>query len=118
MTRFDTIVFKVAPSVLWQEAVRVGQFVGSADDIRDGFIHFSTAAQLPGTLDKHFRGQADLVLLRVAADDLGAGLRLEPSRGGDLFPHLYGPLSVAAVQSVTALTLAADGRVQVPEGAL
>ena len=72
------------------EAERFGAFRGAPLDLRDGFIHFSTAAQAAETAAKHFAGAADLVLVAVDADALGAGLKWEPSRGGALFPHLYG----------------------------
>jgi uncharacterized protein (DUF952 family) len=74
-----------------------GVFRGSPDDRRDGFIHFSTAAQVRGTLEKYFAGESGLVLIAVAAGKLGAALKWEPSRGGALFPHLYGDLSLTAV---------------------
>jgi uncharacterized protein (DUF952 family) len=84
-------------------------FSGSAVDRQDGYIHFSTAAQAQETAARHFRGQADLVVLAVEADDLGAALRWEPSRGGALFPHLYAGLDVTRVRAVTEAPLDADG---------
>ena len=99
----------------WQSAVRAGIYAGSADDRRDGFIHFSTADQLSGTLAKYFAGRSDLVLVRVGAVFLGDLLRWEPSRGGALFPHLYGPLQMAAVLKVEDLPLRDDGSHAVPE---
>ena len=85
-------IYKICPAALWREAERAGSFRGSAVDLRDGFIHFSSAAQVAETAAKHFAGQHDLVLLRVDAARLGAALKWEPSRGGALFPHLYGDL--------------------------
>ncbi len=82
---------------------------GSAHDRRDGFIHFSTAAQLPGTLEKHYAGQSDLLLIAVEEGDLGPALKFELSRGGDLFPHLYGPLPLAAVRWVRPIARTSDG---------
>jgi uncharacterized protein (DUF952 family) len=78
-------------------------------DLADGFIHFSTAAQVRETAARHFAGQTGLVLIAVEAGALGSFLRWEPSRGGDLFPHLYGPLPLAAVRWVAPLALGADG---------
>jgi uncharacterized protein (DUF952 family) len=72
-------------------------------------MNISTAAQAAETARRHFAAQADLVVLEVEADDLGADLRWEPSRGGDLFPHLYVPLAVASVRAVTEAPLGADG---------
>ena len=99
-----------------QEARTRGRFEGSADDARDGFIHLSAGHQVPVTLAKYFVGQRDLVLLVVDPGRLGEGLRWEPSRGGELFPHLYGPLDLDHVISVEALVLQEDGSHRLPEG--
>lgn len=110
-----TTIYKICPAAAWREAERQGAYRGSADDARDGFIHFSTAAQVAGTAAKHFAGQDDLVLVAVQAEALGAALRWEPSRGGDLFPHLYAELSPGVAIRVMALPLGADGSHQIPE---
>jgi uncharacterized protein (DUF952 family) len=107
-------LYKICPAALWREAERNGVFRGSEVDLRDGFIHFSTAGQVAETAAKHFAGQDDLVLLRVDAARLGAALKWEPSRGGALFPHLYGDLDLAAVVRVGPLPLAADGTHKFP----
>ncbi|TCT06832.1 DUF952 domain-containing protein [Aquabacter spiritensis] len=104
----DTI-YKIAPAALWQDAVRAGRFVGAPVDLEDGFIHFSTAAQMHETAQRHFAGQADLLLIAVDAPALGDALKWEPSRGGALFPHLYGPLPLDAVRTVMPLPLGPDG---------
>jgi uncharacterized protein (DUF952 family) len=104
------LVYKICPRELWQEAERAGVFRGAPIDRADGFIHFSTAEQVAETAAKHFAGAADLVLVAVAADALGPALRFEPSRGGALFPHLYGDLPLDAVRWVKPLPLGADGR--------
>lgn len=96
-------------------AEQAGVYRGSADDSRDGFIHFSTAEQLSGTLAKHYAGQTDLKLVAVDADTLGPSLRWEPSRGGALFPHLYGELALGAVVSVQQIPIRADGGHDIPE---
>ncbi len=98
----EPLVYKIVPAVLWREAEARGVFVGSPVDLQDGFIHFSTAGQLDETARKHFAGQRDLLLVTVDAAALGAphDLRWEPSRGGALFPHLYGPLPLTAVRAV------------------
>lgn len=88
---------------------------GSVDDARDGFIHFSTAAQVAATAAKYFKGQAALFLVAVDADALGNDLRWEPARGGDLFPHLYGELDISAVESVIDLPMRSDGSHTIPE---
>jgi uncharacterized protein (DUF952 family) len=102
-------IYKILTRGQWQAAHEAGLFAGSALDLQDGFIHFSTAAQAQETARRHFAGQADLVVLEVEADDLGEALRWEPSRGGDLFPHLYGTLAAALVRYVTEAPLDADG---------
>jgi uncharacterized protein (DUF952 family) len=91
----NEIVYKIATVLDWRQARSTGFYAGSADDIRDGFIHLSSRFQLAGTLEKHFRGKTDLVLIAFEADKLAPGLKWEPSRGGALFPHFYGHLSVS-----------------------
>ena len=109
------IIYKICPAPAWREAERAGVYRGSPDDARDGFIHLSTATQLPGTLAKHFAGQSDLFFIAVDADALGAALKWEPSRGGDLFPHLYGEFDPAAADNITTLVLGPDGHHRLPE---
>lgn len=108
-------VYKVAPRAMWEEACREGAFSGSADDLRDGFIHLSLGAQLVGTLAKHFRGQDDLVLLQFDASDLGDALRWEVSRGGAEFPHLYSALPTAKALALWPLHLSIDGVPELPQ---
>ncbi len=103
-------LYKICPAALWREAQAAGVFGGSAHDIRDGFIHFSTAAQVAETAAKHFAGQDELVLIAIESDRLGDWLKWELSRGGALFPHLYGDLPVACARTVTPLPLGPDGR--------
>jgi uncharacterized protein (DUF952 family) len=104
-----TLVYKIVPLSLWHKAEASGQFTGSPVDATDGFIHFSTAGHLAETAARHFSGQADLVLVAVEAAALGEALVYEPSRGGALFPHLYGPLPLAHVRWARPLPLRADG---------
>ena len=108
-------IYKICPASAWRAAERAGLYRGSDDDVRDGFIHFSTAAQLAGTLDKHYRGQTGLLLLAIDADRLGGTLRWEPSRGGDLFPHLYADLDPKVVIAVHDLPSHTDGSHAIPE---
>jgi uncharacterized protein (DUF952 family) len=110
-----TMIYKICAFTHWQAAKHDGVLRGTADDLRDGYIHFSTADQVAETLAKHFAGQADLVLVGVEAEALGPALRWEPSRGGALFPHLYGELPLAAVKSVQPLLLDARERHVVPK---
>lgn len=109
------VIYKICPASAWREAERQGVFRGSADDRRDGFIHFSTASQVAGTAQKHFSGQAGLFLIAVDAGALGDALRWEPSRGGELFPHLYGELDLGAVTNILDLRARSDGSHELPE---
>jgi uncharacterized protein (DUF952 family) len=109
-------VYKVCPRGAWARALVEGSLPLSADDARDGFVHLSSAAQLAGTLERHFAGQSGLVLLTLETARLPqAALRWEASRDGQLFPHLYGPLDVRFVSSSLDLRRDADGRVELPE---
>jgi uncharacterized protein (DUF952 family) len=105
-----TLIYKICPKDLWLDTERAGLFAGAPVDLDDGFIHFSTAAQVRETAAKHFGGRHELLLIAVDSDALGAGLRYEASRGGDLFPHLYGVLPLSAVRWVKPLPLDPDGR--------
>ncbi len=108
-------IYRIIDADLWQRAEQSGSFAGTEHDVRDGFIHFSTAAQAAETSARHYAGLAGLLLLRVSVDALGAALRWEPSRGGALFPHLYAALPVSAVTRVDPLPLAADGQHVFPQ---
>ena len=102
-------VYKILARAEWDAACAAGRFEGSAVDLEDGFIHLSTAAQAPETARRHFARRPDLVLVELEAGDLGSALKWEPSRGGDLFPHLYAPLDPASALSVRAAPLGDDG---------
>jgi uncharacterized protein (DUF952 family) len=105
-----TLIFKIVGAEEWRAAEAAGVFAGAAVDRADGYIHFSTAAQARETAAKRFAGRGDLVLAAVDADSLGPALRWEPSRGGALFPHLYGPLALDAVVWTRPLPLDNAGR--------
>ena len=107
-------IYKIVPADLWRDAERARRFNGAPIDLQDGFIHFSTAAQVRETAAKHFAGQRDLLLVSVDATVLGDELKWEPSRGGALFPHLYAPLDLALVTRVEPLPLAEDGTHRFP----
>ncbi len=87
-----TTIYKIENQESWQTAKSTGIYEGSSDDLKDGFIHFSTQQQLQATLDKHYKGKSNLLLIALNSEILGLNLKWEPSRGGDLFPHLYAPL--------------------------
>ena len=103
------VIYKIVTADQWSSAQQHGEFLGAAIDLQDGYIHFSTGAQVKETVEKHFQGQLDLMIVAVDSDRLGQSLKWEPSRGGDLFPHLYGELSMDAVISVDDLPLGKGG---------
>jgi uncharacterized protein (DUF952 family) len=103
------LIYKIAPATAWRNAQVKGFFEGSGPDLADGFIHFSTRAQVEETARKWFSGQTGLVLIGVDPQKLGASLRYEPSRGGALFPHLYGALPLDAVAFAKPLPLLPNG---------
>jgi uncharacterized protein (DUF952 family) len=103
-------IYKICDAAAWQAAERAGEFAGAPIDRADGYIHFSTAAQVVETAAKHSAGQRDLVLVAVDAHALGDSLKWEPSRGGALFPHLYGKLPLTTVRWTKPLPLGPDGR--------
>jgi uncharacterized protein (DUF952 family) len=94
-------VYKILRADEWAAAQNTERYAGSPDDLRDGFVHLSTAAQLPGTLDRHFGGETGLMVLAVDAESLGGDLRWEVSTGGEAYPHFYGALPMTAVTEVT-----------------
>ena len=108
------IVYKILTRADWEEALRAGRYAGSQDDVRDGFIHLSAASQVAGTAARHFRGIEDLVLVALDSERLGSALKWEPSRGGALFPHYYGPLPADAALWSKPLPLGADGMPVLP----
>jgi len=111
----DDVIYKIAPKSLWDEAEAAGVFVGAPIDLQDGFIHFSTAAQVVETANKHFAGQEDLLLVAIDVRRLREDVKWEVSRGGALFPHLYGQLELSAVIWVKALPVGSDGKHVFPE---
>jgi uncharacterized protein (DUF952 family) len=110
----DRIVYKVMSAAELSRMQRDGVFHGSPADIADGYIHLSCGSQLATTVDRHFRGIDDLMVVAVDLSQLGDSVRWEPSRGGQLFPHIYGLLPIGAVVWVAALERTADGGVKLP----
>lgn len=108
------LIFHVCPRSAWDQACDAGSYAGGPDDHRDGFIHFSTAAQVEGSIAKHRAGQPDLLVLAVDPSVLGERLQWEASRGGALFPHLYGALSTTEVIRADAVPLGGDGQHRFP----
>lgn len=102
-------VYKILSRADWASAQETGVFEGAEIDLRDGYIHLSTAEQAPETLRLHFHGRDDLMILQLVSEELGDALKWEEARGGQLFPHLYGPLEVAKVRKCELLPLDGDG---------
>ena len=111
----DLLIFHMCRRDEWQAAERAGAYAGSSQDVADGFIHFSTESQIVESAARHRAGQRDLVLIAAEAGALGPALRWEPSRGGVLFPHLYGPLALELVAWTQPLELGVDGRHHFPD---
>lgn len=109
MPSSTSLIYKIVSEHEWIAAEAEGHFIGSAVDIDDGFIHFSTAAQAAETAARHFAGRKGLLLVAVEVAALGEALKWEPSRGGALFPHLYDVLRIEAVRSVDPLPLGEEG---------
>ena len=110
-----TLIYKICDIEVWRAAERAGTFAGAGIDLTDGYVHFSAADQVAETAARHFAGQRNLVLVAVDADALGRELKWERSRGGALFPHLYGVLLLAAVRFVKPLPLGFDGLPLLPD---
>ena len=110
-----TLIYKIVSADLWREALDAGELKGMPVDFKDGYMHFSSAAQVRQTAALHFAREENLILLTVRASKFADRLKWEPSRGGDLFPHLYAPLPTAAVDLAAPLPLGADGLHIFPE---
>lgn len=112
------MIYKIISRKMWDDACVEGVFLGSDDDVRDGYIHFSAPGQVVGTAHKYFRGVPDLLLVAFDEATLGPALKWEPSRGGALFPHLYASLPTHLAVWQRPLALADDGAPLIPEDAL
>lgn len=111
----SNIIYKIVSADLWQAAEKAGTFNGAGIDLADGYIHLSTGVQAKRTAELFFKGQSGLVVAAVDGESLGQALKYEPSRDGDLFPHLYGTLPLTAVLWVKPLPLDSDGNHIFPE---
>ena len=113
----DAALYKICSQPSWSQALETGQFPLSRADARDGYVHLSAAHQVRGTLERHFAGQPDLLLLVIAPARLPTGaLRWEPAHNGELFPHLYAELRAELVLEALALPLDAEQRHSLPQG--
>ena len=104
-----TRIYKLLDRADWEAAKTAGRFTGAGVDLQDGYIHLSTAAQCAETARRYYVGRTDLTILEVESEGLGEALKWEPSRGGDLFPHLYRPLESAEVISARGVPLDGAG---------
>ena len=111
----DNLIYKVVSRDQWDAACRLGIFEGAAIDLKDGYIHFSAAEQVVETVDKHFHGQDDLLLIGFEAEQFGAALKWEVSRGDERFPHLYAQLRTDIALSAEPLIMRPDGSHEFPE---
>ena len=108
-----SLIFKIVPRAEWE--AQSGEYLGSAYDRADGFLHFSTASQLPETLRLYYAGQDDLMLVAVETEALGAALKWERSESrGEDFPHLYAPLSCDAMKWARPIVRDTEGRFILP----
>ncbi len=114
MSDLPTTAYKVLTAEQMAALERDGTFPGAPVDLTDGYLHMSTAAQLTETIDKHFAGQSDLHVAAVDLGSFGDSLKWEESRGGQLFPHLYGPLLLETVIAYSPLERDEDGTVRLP----
>lgn len=110
------VAYKLVDRAEWEAARPAGVYSGSALDRADGYIHLSTADQVAETARRHYRGREGLLLATITLSDLSADLRWEPSRGGAMFPHLYGPLPFAAVEEIRGLDVDAEGVMRFDDG--
>jgi uncharacterized protein (DUF952 family) len=108
------LVYKIVHLPEWREAVLAGWYAGSAKDRADGFLHFSSAKHVAGTLAKYYAGATVLILVAVETAKLGPALKFEQSRDGTLFPHLYAILPLSAVSWAKAIDSAPDGAFMLP----
>ena len=117
MTDLPDVAYKILSRADWRAALAEGRYDGSPVDLADGYIHLSAADQLEATAAKHYAGQVELMLVEVDLTALGEALIWEPSRGGALFPHIYGPLPITATRGARGLSVSADGRMILEEAA-
>lgn len=110
----DNIAYKILTREQMLVLEHEGVFEGAPIDLQDGYIHLSTAAQAQETLEKHFAGQTGLWLAAVDLEAMGSAVQWEPSRGGQLFPHLYAPLPLTAVTAYSEVGHEPDGSLRLP----
>ena len=110
----EPIAYKVLTADQLATLERDGRFAGAPIDVQDGYIHLSTIDQLAETIDKHFAGQSGLQIVAVDLEALGDRVKWEPSRGGQLFPHIYGVMTLDTAIAYGPLEREADGSIRLP----
>lgn len=110
MSQMPDVAWKILSVADWKLMLAEGRYEGSPIDLADGYIHLSAADQLEATAAKHYAGQTDLMLVEVDLTVLADDVVWEPSRGGALFPHIYGVLPVSATRNPRPLSVSADGQ--------
>ena len=108
-------VYKAFTAEQWQNRQETTELPGAPIDIRDGYIHLSTAVQLARTLELYFAGQKNVQILALATEKIAPNLRWEPSRGGEMFPHLYAPMKKSDIEWQTTLDVPAKGKCRLPD---
>ena len=108
-------IYKIFRPSEWDDFTNSGLFTGSLDDKRDGFIHFSTLVQVPGTLDKYYTDKIDVIIAQILSQDIEKDLKYETSRGGMEFPHLYADLNIETVNQYWLISARDDGSYDIAE---
>lgn len=110
------VIFKILTLEQWESFRAARKFLGAPVDLADGFIHFSTQQQVIETAEKHFGEFDELILAAVVVEPMGEQLKWEPSRGGQLFPHLYGVLHLEHVEQHWHVKKSQNGEHEFPDG--
>lgn len=114
MTKSPKIAYKIESKSNWEQALQLGKYEGSVLDKKDGFIHLSSGVQLAKTFELHFAGKLNLVVAAIDLQQLGDAVTWEKSRGGELFPHIYGNLPASAIIETMEVSYGADGTGSLP----
>lgn len=118
MSVITKTAYKIEAKDIWEQATDDGVYHGSVLDKKDGYIHLSTASQLQRTFSLHFAGRENLIVAAIDLDKLGEKIIWEPSRGGELFPHLYDSLPKSAIIETLSIVYDADGIGEIPQSIL
>ncbi|MEK7661795.1 MAG: DUF952 domain-containing protein [Pseudomonadota bacterium] len=114
MSKNPNIAYKIENKSVWKQDLDKGKYEGSTLDKKDGFIHLSSGLQLERTFLLHFGGQTDLIVAAIDLAQLGETVVWEESRGGELFPHIYGNLPVSAIIETMDIVYDGNGKATIP----